>query len=277
MSRPLVADLPAPPTGAPWGRRSSLYNFDSASLLGLYFDVETLRVIQRIARASDEQLAGAGGGFSHGWRLARLAQESGLEPIVAQRCGLILDLIFLAVDLADNVADAELDARLGRTFNHHYEGIGQERMVAMPALLVGAATAGLSYLFADPSFHAQYAVGRVLGVLAVAARGQSRAHEDPARIEEISAAQGRFYALPWWVLHGPDSDIAAELEAWGVAWARTWQLRLDAQENPSVERCQTAFHQAFEAASQAWPTRTPFGPTESFARRFMLPPLSAAP
>ncbi|MFK7929927.1 MAG: hypothetical protein AB8H79_17165 [Myxococcota bacterium] len=277
MVRPALPPIPAPPKGAPWGRRASLYNFDTASLLGQFFDVETLQVIQRIARASDEQLAGAGGGFSHGWRLARLARESGVDAVFAQRCGVVMDIIFLAVDLADNVADAELDAQLGRSFTAHYDGIGRERLVAMPALLVGAATTSLSQGFAGDTLHGTYAAGRVLGVLAVAARGQSRAFDDPARIEEISAAQGRLYALPWWILEGPESPTAAELEPWGAAWARTWQLRLDVRENPGVERCLRAFELAYDSASQLWPTRSPFRADEPFAQAFMLPPLDATP
>jgi len=274
MTSTTLSPFPQPPRGAPWGRRGALYNFDTASLLGLTLSPETLAVVQQIARAADAQRDQEAPISSHGARIAAVAQAMGCPGQVAGRCGVLVDAFSLASDLADNIADAEEDAANGRSFQELYAGIPYARLVATPALLVGAVIAAIPRVLPAPALHPTHLTTELMRVLDVMARGQSRGFDEDARIEEISAVQGRLYAMPWWALEGPDGVMAAEVEAWAVPWARTWQLNRDRVENPGDVRVEAALRAACAQALSRWPEGEAFQGDGPFAAARLLPALT---
>lgn len=256
--------LRRPPANAPWGRRGSVYNFDTVRFLGEYLSPGCLRMVQVAAHTLDRQLAREGGGVSLGFVAMQAATAFGAPEDVSQRCAVLVDILHLALDLADNVADEEQDRLQGRSLDTSYPGVARESLVALPALMIGAVVSGVHSNFPDP-FHPSYAARRIMEMLDVLTRGQSLELDDPMRVEMLSAVEGRLFALPWWLMDGAESDFGEVVEAWGVAYARTWQARRNLLERPGEEVWEQRYRDAAATARACWPDRPGFRPGEFLA------------
>jgi hypothetical protein len=256
-----VRPLPAPPFAVPWGRHGEVYRPSVASLLSVFLSVDAVKLVAAAAEETQDQLSTEGSGRSHGAIMAALTVNWGVPEPVAVRCGVLLDILAVAVDLADDLADVAEDTAAGRPPRE--DGLAWAQRAALPALLVGVVARAVPWSFPESRFTGA-AVDRLLSVLDVMVRGQGRAFGEAARLEEISAVEGRLYALPLWVVHGPDHADVVAFEAFAVAWARTWQARRDVVERPS-EATQDAFGRAVDVACAAWPDRPGFREGEPFA------------
>lgn len=228
----------------------------------------SLTQVRVAALATDRQFQDVGGGRSHGLQVYRLALGLGVEGRVAQRCGILLDALQIAVDMADNLADAELDRAQGRSYDHLYQPIPADCRPALPALMLGCVVAAIHRWFPSPRYAPERAAGRLLTVLGRMTVGQGYERSDPRRIDHISGEEGRLYALPLWL----DSDRSqpaearlAAVEQWGFEFARTWQLRREVIESPDEPRWTAELEDAQRRALDAWPSFPPFGAAGLFS------------
>lgn len=256
----MLPPLPRPPQGAPWGTRGSLYNYDTACFLGSSLGPATLRLVREAARTADRQIAKEGGGYSLGALVQRVAVARGVHPDVAKRCGVVVDALVVAWDMADNVADREMDLAAGRSLDTSYPGIPLAQQVALPALVVGGVMAGVVQHFPN-RLHSLYMVSRLTAVLDTLVVGQGRELTDVRRLDEVSGVEGALFALPWWYQEGSDSETAHAVERWGRAYARTWQARRDLLERADDD-ARERYAEARERARAAWLDGAPFGPGE---------------
>ncbi len=218
-------------------------------------------------------MATEGGGYTLGALVMQLAVQRGFDLRFAGRCGVVLDALALAIDLADNLVDAEEDAAAGRPLDTTYPGLPMAVLVPLPALVVGSVVAALATNFPEPEFESRYATRRLLGVLDVLVRGQGRSMQDEQRVEEISAVQGLFYALPWWLSGGEKDPERIDLETWAKAFGRTWQARRDALENPRSQLLRARYDTARETARSLWLDGAPFEEGQMFDFASVVPEL----
>ena len=211
---------------------------------------------------------------STGQLVARLGALQGLPESKAVELGELVDVLQVAADLADNLADAELDAAAGRPLEARYPGLHVATLLCVPALLIGVVFAELSRRFPAPTYAPDHAAERLGRVLAAMAVGQGLGMDDPRRVQLISGRQGHLLCLPTWLLGDAQAGGAERrvaLERWAEAYGCLWQLRIDVDELGTAA-ARHRYEAALEAARAAWPAFAPFQPGEAFAVDALLAP-----
>mgnify|MGYP007066194188 FL=1 len=243
------------------GRSGSFFSPGVARLYGERLPPDAVALIKAAADATDRQYLDVGGGLSHGLQVYRLALGLGVDGRVAQQCGILLDGLQIAVDMADNLADAVLDVEQGRSYQRFYDPIHPDARPALPALMTGCVVDALYRWFPSPAHDSTRASLRLLQILGLMTGGQGLGRDDPLRIDRISGEQGRIYALPLWL--STDRSFQAEgrltaVEGWGFELGRTWQLQREVVEDPGDPRWPALLEQARAQTRAAWPDFPPF-------------------
>lgn len=230
-------------------------------------DSTTLGWLRVVALQLDQQYAAEGGGPTHGWMAYTLAMGLGLPEAVARGSGQVLDALQPATDLADNLADEELDRALGRDPDARYPGVPRDVLPALPALTVGAVISELHARFPEPEYASIASSRMLIRALGGVVRGQALPTSDPRRVPLLSGELGRLWCLPLWLLpRALPRGRATRVERWAVAWATTVQLHWDVVESAgpahgvALERLRTAR----QAAVAVWPRFAPFRPGDVF-------------
>lgn len=251
------------------GAAGSFFSPGVAELYGRCLQAELLGYVREAATALDLQYALESGGDSHGLRIFRLARGLGMPATFASRCGVLIDALQIIVDLTDNLADAEQDRAAGRGLEAVYARIPSAVLPALPPLMMAAWLEGLSSSFPEAEAETSATRRWVIELLARMTLGQGRAFRDPRRIDEISGAQGRLYALPLRLWHHTTPTSAARTEAierWGFEYGRTWQLQRDVLEHAGDEEREGALAEAKARARAVWPRFMPFEDGQPFGR-----------
>lgn len=232
----------------------------------------TVAHLRAAAAEQDEQYRRGGGGVSHGWMAWQVATGLGLPATLATPVGDVLDAIQPALDLADNLADHELDRALGRDPDSRYPGVPHACLPSMPALMVGAGVAALYLTFADPAWSTADAVARLLGVFSRMNEAQGLPEDHPERNDGLSGEVGRLWLLPIWLLPAdhPTRALLPALDAWAYACARTIQLGHDVVEHPDEPHRAVRHADACAAARAVWPAFAPFRPSDTLAASRLL-------
>jgi hypothetical protein len=220
--------------------------------------------VAQVSLATDAGLVEVGAARTPGASVARVAMALSIPDPIVRKVGYWVDILEIAVDLADNLADAEEDRALGRDPTAPYHGLAPATLFSLPLLLVSTAIADLAS-WPVPIEHVRYTHGRLIPALDRLTRAQARPFGDPRRYDEGSASRGVTVLLPLWMTFGPawpDDPRFAALEAWQPAWSRTWQARQDVAEG----RLDPATYRTLvDQATAAWPDFPPFQPGQALA------------
>jgi hypothetical protein len=201
-----------------------------------------------------------------------LARAWGLDERHALAVGSTLDVVQVAIDVADNLADEEEDAALGRNVQERYAGIPRPFLLCLPAALLSAAQARLVAEFSDPVYDLERTLRRMCWALAEMAEGQAATEVDE-KIRLTSGKQGLLLCLPAWLTPDLDHPIALDhLEHWATAFGRSWEHQERLRGRVTVEARQAWFAARFEA-EQAWPRVYPFDEHGPLARERLLAPM----
>lgn len=229
-------------------------------------DEVVLSYVRVASHALDAQYRRDSGTTTFGHRVFRLAMGLGFPPHFASRCGIYLDALQPVVDMADNLADVELDRARGFDTEALYRDIPLACRPALPSLMLGAWTAAFDDEFTPP-FRGQATRTWILEVLANALAGQGYDFDDPNRIRTVSVSLGRLWALPLrlWGPSLPDPhDRGRVVETWGTELAVFEQLHWDRVERPKDDRCLARVAEQRARLLAAWPSFAPFRANDSY-------------
>ncbi len=229
-------------------------------------DEVVLSYVRVASHALDEQYRRDAGTTTFGHRVFRLAMGLGFPPHFASRCGIYLDALQPIVDMADNLADVEIDRARGFDTEALYRDIPAACRPALPSLMLGAWTAAFDDEFTPP-FLGRATRTWILAVLANSLAGQGIDFDDQRRIRSVSGALGRLWALPLrlWGPPLPDPhDRARVIESRGTELAVFEQLHWDRVERPGDASCEERVAEQRARLLATWPSFAPFGPTGAF-------------
>jgi hypothetical protein len=176
----------------------------------------------------------------------QLAAAIGLTDTEQTAIGDVLDLVQVATDLADNLADQDEDDVAARPWLLGLADIPAGAAQCLPALLIAEAVR---------RSQTPRAREHLVRVLAAMTYGQGSS-EDAVRIDYASGHQARLLLLPWYVRETPREQLEA-LERWAIAFGRTWELTCRLRESPGPES-REALLAGRAAAEAVWPTCAPF-------------------
>ncbi len=243
------------------------------ALLSPRYTPATQRFLAGVAREQDRQYAQGGGGVSLGWLATQVAEAVGLAPPDAVRVGHLLDLLQPAIDLADNLADAEEDQAAGRDPRARYPGVPRAGLPFLPALAVGTVVAELSR-FPVP-LRGVHAVDRLLSTLGALNEVQARPLGMGHRSRDIGIHFVTLACVPAWLVPTAGEGLLDEaaVECWARRVGATVQTRWDALEDPGNQRLRLRFLRLRRAALRDWPTSRPFGAGCALSASRVLPGL----
>jgi hypothetical protein len=212
--------------------------------------------IQRAAEAFEHQLREEKG-TTHREIVAPLCDWLECSPTQKRLIGHTLDLLQVAFDLADNLADREEDEARGRTYDPYYEGIPVPVRHCLPALLVSGAHRCMMGAFSPEA--SVSSAEKVHGVLEDMLRGQGlpRGKE---KVALVSGAQARLLCLPFWLFPeraSRERTTLQELERWAQAWGNSWEFGFIFEETGSPED-RELWVDALRTARKFWPNFGPF-------------------
>ncbi len=211
------------------------------------------------------------GGTTHRSVVEPLCEWLGWAAEQRARLGHSLDLIQIAFDLADNLADEESDALEGRAYSSAYHGIPHAVRFSLPAYLISACYANLLGGFPEGG---RAAVPKVHAVLSEMIVGQSL----PSGVQKaglVSGSQGRLLCLPAWLSPSHpqlSSQRVAELERWAQAWGTTWELETLHRSSGCAES-RRAWIESVRQAHRNWPRYGPFAAREALSASRNLRPV----
>lgn len=276
MPPPTVSRCPdATPSRAPGvaASRDSLFHPGVRDLFAPYLDERMMQYVRTVAQEADRQLRASGGTFTHGHMVRRLALALGVRRDVADKVGIVLDALQPVIELADNLADEEVDRRLGRAVDERYPGIPRATLLCLPSVMAGCAVATLHRWFPEPPFRTGYAVARMIAAFAAMVRGQGEPEGAASRLDRIAGEQGRLLCLPLWLLpegQVPEGLDVERIEEWAFRYGRLWQLWQEVRDLPEDEEARARLREGVRAAREAWPGFGPFRPGGSFCAERLL-------
>jgi hypothetical protein len=212
----------------------------------------------RAAESFRAQLADASA-LPHRFITDHYSRELGFDAREIDALGNALDLLQVSFDLADNLADRELDAALGRSYLASCDDIPFASLLCLPAVLSNCAIAILYEHFPSDRFNPGVAVSKASLAIGAMVRGQGEPANSAQRIELVSGRQGLLLCLPFWLASDPSSlpCTVSDFEAWAYLFGCTWELhQVHLEEN--TESSRTAWHRAVAEARLAWPSFGPF-------------------
>ncbi len=251
---------------------STTFTSAARRLFAEYYAADQVAQLRIVAHEHDRQYVAMGGGVTHGWMAYTVATGLGLPEDLARGAGEVLDAMEPAIDLADNLADTDLDRHLGRDPDARYPGVPKEVLPSLPALIVGACVASLHARFPAPTWRAPYAAGRLLGVLGRMTHAQGLPLDHPDRNDALSGEAGLLWCLPLWLLpeDHPTARRAPRLERWARQFGSTIQLGRDVAENPDEPAHRERLETARAAARAIWPRTAPFRAQDPLAADRLL-------
>lgn len=202
-----------------------------------------------------------------------VSQAWGLDGPRIDTLGAVLDLVQVAIDVADNLADEEEDVALGRDVAARYASIPRPFLICLPSALINTAFVRLSADFPAPRYDLARATRRFAWALAQMAEGQAASSLEE-KIRLASGKQGLLLCLPAWLT--PDESehpVALDaLETWATAFGRSWehQERMRTLANNSAKQ---AWNAARFELEQVWPEVPPFDEHGPLARQRLLAPM----
>jgi hypothetical protein len=239
--------------------------------LSSWIEPELLRWTESAANVFEAQVRDQNGAYHRD-----LAEPIGawfyLSTDEQARLGTALDVLQVAFDLADNVADSEEDRDKARGYQLGYADIPRAVQVCLPAYLVATSRELLELAFAprrDSLTEATRLLHQVLGAMV---RGQG-ASDPLQKARLVSGAQARLLCLPAWL--APPSprlttSVKEDLLIWADAWGTSWELGFAHQEERS-EASHRAWRSSVSEARSRWPTFGPFASGELLSADRQLP------
>lgn len=236
------------------------------------------RVAAPIDAAAARALAAVGGvlqstldgmrGLPHCVLADHIAAPRGLGAAAEQAIADTLDLVQVAIELADDLADWEADAAAGRPHVAVLEAIPASVRPALPAVATAAAFARLGALAAGetPGLAVGRAQAQLAAVLAHMAAAQGLT--DDAHIAGTADEQGRLLGLALWLDPATPPAEQAAVDTWARAYGRTWEL---AQRVTEGRVAPATLLRAQERCRRAWPTTAPFAPGGALSLDHLLP------
>jgi hypothetical protein len=201
-----------------------------------------------------------------------LARAWGLDAPRADCIGNALDVIQVAIDVADNLADEDEDRALGRDVGGRYATIPRAFLICLPAALMSSVFALLAAEFSGAQFDLRRAAALLARTLAEMAEGQA-ATELSEKIRLASGKQGLLLCLPAWLTHDQQHPISlAELELWAMAFGRSWEHGERLRCRSSADARQ-AWNDARFDVERSWPKAHPFDDHGPLARQRLLAPM----
>lgn len=197
----------------------------------------------------------------------------GLDGPRIETLGAVLDLVQVAIDVADNLADEQEDRALGRDVDARYASIPRPFLICLPSALINTAFVRLTADFAAPQYDLCRATRRFAWALAQMAEGQA-ANTLEEKIRLASGKQGLLLCLPAWLT--PDErehPVGLDaLETWATAFGRSWehQERMRTLANNAAKQ---AWNAARVELGQLWPKVPPFDDDGPLARERLLAPM----
>lgn len=250
----------------------TLYSPGVRAIFARFYPPGTIEQLRVVAEEQDRVYRAGGGGVTHGWMAWQLAVGLGLPVELAEGAGHVLDALQPAIDLADNIADVELDRSLGRDPDVRYPGVPADARPFLPALILAACVAEVHRAFPAPRWNAGEACASMLGVLARMNLAQGLPLDHPDRNDGLSGEVGRLWLLPFWLL--PEGHAARRrlpaLDAWVFQFARTIQLGWDVVEHPGEPHRRERLEATRAEARAAWPRFGPFRRGQVFDREDLL-------
>lgn len=210
---------------------------------------------------------------SLGYLAFRLAAGLGRPLAFASRAGTLLDALQPVVDLADNLADEELDRARGLDLARRYPDVPRDVLPSLPALMTACVVSALHEDFPAPAYRPREAAARLIAALAAMARGQGTPLDAPTRVDDIAGRQAELLCLPLWLdpAGPPDEAGRAAVARWAFRYGRLWQLRQDVLEAaPGDDAPRGRFDDASREAAAAWPGFAPFSPGGALSREALL-------
>lgn len=188
----------------------------------------------------------------HSTVVLRFCRYLDWTPRKSASLSLVIDLLQLAIDVADHLYDDQLVSADDDEGVRAYSPSLLPSLTCLPALLVGHATARLASDFENGA----YAAARTLEVLATMAAGQSLTGRE--KVEAVSGEQGLLLCLPLWISSNTfDDDKRQRVETWARAFGRTWELMQQALEEDSP-RLRARYRFGMRHLMAAWPREEPF-------------------
>ncbi len=202
----------------------------------------------------------------HGSIVAALCDRERLSLEVSGAVLTCVDLIQVAIDVADNIADDVEDPKIQGASG--YSRRLMPTIVCLPALILAQVVARLASLCKRASDDG-FAIERLLSTLETMAGGQSQT--SLAKVKATSGLQGLVVCLPLW-LKGERGQTAEDeaIERWAVALGETWERLIQAleEDRPLVR---ARYHNAVQRLMEAWPVEEIFerdGPLGVYALGF---------
>lgn len=191
------------------------------------------------------------------------------ERTAIARC---LDLLQVAFDMADNLADAEEDRARGKDRLQGYALIPSNVCPCLPAYLLAASSEHLDRAFAARPTELRLAKRRIYESLGSMVRGQGL-DATPEKARLVSGQQARLLCLPVWL--SPDSDELTagrrvHLEQWAEVWGTSWELGFEYEEQRS-DQTRASWAHSLDRARETWPKFGPFVNGELLGPERMLP------
>lgn len=242
-----------------------------ATLVGDAYGSEVGAWAGRAAESFRAQLAEAGA-RPHRFVTDLYAPSLGFEAGEIAAIGDALDLLQVSFDLADNVADRELDAALGRSYLRACEDVPLAVLTYLPAVLAARSTAVLYEHFRSERFNVSRAVSKTAAAVGAMVRGQGEPSDSPLRVDLVSGRQGLLLCLPFW-LSSERSALPcplADFEDWAYRFGSTWELN-QVQLADKTEASRAAYSEAVLNARLAWPSFGPFAPGGPLSPRATMP------
>ena len=211
------------------------------------------------------------GGSPHRELAAPIGRWLRMPAAEQEAIGDALDLLQVAFDLSDNLADVAEDAARGLTERRSYGDIPTAVRTCLPAYLVATSRERLEIAFASRPGPLRETGRLVHGVLGAMVLGQGC--DDPIeKARLVSGEQAKLLCLPAW-LCAPHTELTdavrADLLAWAEAWGTSWQLGFDCQEHPSPAAQERWMHSVLNARAR-WPQVGPFLPDGPLAANSLL-------
>jgi hypothetical protein len=227
-----------------------------------------------VAKAAFEAQLVEAAALSHRQLSAALADWVGMSASERAAIGTALDLLQVAFDVADNLADAEEDERRGKARVAQYREIPHAVRFCLPAYLVGASLECIQRNFAHRAVAAARANADVLRLLGEMAVGQS-VEEPLERARLVSGAQARLICLPL-RLGAPSSlppqETLAAVEAWAEAWGTSWELGYRYRDL-RTNAARRDWLVSLKRARARWPQTGPFAPGQPLSIELRMPGL----
>jgi hypothetical protein len=242
-----------------------------ASLVGKAYGDEVGAWAGRAAESFRAQLAD-NGALPHRFVTDLYAPSLAFEASEVGAIGDALDVLQVSFDLADNVADRELDVSLGRSYMRSCEDVPLAVLTYLPAVLASRGIAILHEHFRGDRFNATFALAKTSAAVGAMLRGQAEPPGSPLRVELLSGRQGLLLCLPLWLLVDrrelPCS--VSDFEAWAYQFGCTWELN-QVHVAEKTETSGAAWREAVASARLSWPSFGPFAADGPLAPRAALP------